>query len=387
MRFVRFIHTADWHLGRLFCGRHLTEDQSWLLDEFLKLVADSRVDAVVIAGDIYDRAVPPTEAVELFDEILSRLLLELRVKVFFIAGNHDSAQRLGFASRILTQQGLFVGAQLESGLEPVCLQDVYGPVYFQLYPYMEPAMVRAVFGQEKLMDFDAATGYVIGQGRSRIPAGARCVAIAHAFLAGGQSADSERPLMVGGSSNVSPAWFRGYTYTALGHLHSPQQAGAASVRYSGSLMKYSFSEAAQKKGVYVVDLDGAGNVQTDFLPLTPKRDLRRVSGYFDTILQDREAYPYSEDYMQIELLDTAPILDAQSRLRTVYPNFLDIRRTGLERSGELQLHGREYQNQSEQELFQSFFAEMTGEAMKDEEQKVLQASLAEVFRGMREGKA
>ena len=248
-------------------------------------------------------------------------------------------------------------------------------------------MVRAVFGQEKLMDFDAATGYVIGQGRSHIPEGARCVAIAHAFLAGGQSADSERPLMVGGSSNVSPAWFRGYTYTALGHLHSPQQAGAASVRYSGSLMKYSFSEAAQKKGVYVVDLDGVGNVQTDFLPLTPRRDLRRVSGYFDTILQDREAYPYSEDYMQIELLDTAPILDAQSRLRTVYPNFLDIRRTGLERSGELQLHGREYQNQSEQELFQSFFAEMTGEAMKDEEQKVLQASLAEVFRGMREGKA
>ena len=305
---MRFIHTADWHIGRLFCGRHLTEDQSWLLDEFLKLVADSRVDAVVIAGDIYDRAVPPTEAVELFDEILSRLLLELRVKVFFIAGNHDSAQRLGFASRILTQQGLFVGAQLESGLEPVCLQDSFGPVYFQLYPYMEPAMVRAVFGQEQLMDFDAATGFVIGQGRSHIPAGARCVAIAHAFLAGGQSADSERPLMVGGSSNVSPAWFRGYTYTALGHLHSPQQAGAASVRYSGSLMKYSFSEAAQKKGVYVVDLDGAGNVQTDFLPLTPKRDLRRVSGYFDTILQDREAYPYSEDYMQIELLDTAPIL-------------------------------------------------------------------------------
>ncbi len=384
---MRFIHTADWHLGRLFCGRHLTEDQAWLLDEFLRLVKDSQVDAVVIAGDIYDRAVPPTEAVELFDEILSRLLLELQVKVLFIAGNHDSAQRLGFASRILTQQGLFVGAQLENSLKPVCLEDASGPVYFQLYPYMEPAIVRAVFGQEKLMDFDAATGYVITQGRRQIPANARCVAIAHAFLAGGQSADSERPLQVGGSSNVSPAWFRDYTYTALGHLHSPQQAGAANVRYSGSLMKYSFSEVVQKKGVCVVDLDGAGNVNTEFLPLTPKRDLCRVSGYFDAILQDREAYPYTEDYMQIELLDTVPILDAQSRLREVYPNFLAILRTGLERSGELQPHDREYQNQSEQVIFQNFFEEMTGEAMNDEEQKLLQTSLAEVFRSMREEKA
>ena len=384
---MRFIHTADWHLGRYFHGLHLTDEQrELLLGQFLPLVRDEKADAVVIAGDIYDRGIPPVEAVALFDEVLTKLI-EQKVRVLYIAGNHDSARRIHFGNRLMQAAGVFVRGELEDPLTPVVLEDRFGPVYFQLYPYAEPAAIRAAFGREEQLDFDSATQLLVDTGREQIPADARSVAVAHAFLAGGQSSESERPLSVGGSGNVSPAMFRGFSYTALGHLHNPQSAGGEMIRYSGSLMKYSFSEAAQKKGVYVVDLDGAGNVQTDFLPLTPKRDLRRVSGYFDTILQDREAYPYSEDYMQIELLDTAPILDAQSRLRTVYPNFLDIRRTGLERSGELQLHGREYQNQSEQELFQSFFAEMTGEAMKDEEQKVLQASLAEVFRGMREGKA
>lgn len=384
---LRFIHTADWHLGRLFHGQHLTGEQSYLLDDFLRMVTDSRAEAVLIAGDIYDRAVPPTEAVELFDEVLARLLLEKKVQVFFIAGNHDSAQRLGFASRILDKQGLFVRGQLETDLQPFILQDQFGPVYFQLYPYMEPALVRAVFGREELMDFDTATGYVIAAGRKKIPARARCVAVAHAFIAGGQTTESERPLLVGGSSNVSPEYFRGYSYTALGHLHNPQQAGAASIRYSGSLMKYSFAEADQQKGLSVVELDGAGSTNVEFLPLVPKHDVCRVRGYFDEILSDRERYPKTEDYMLVELLDTEAILDVHGKLADVYPNLMQIDRPNLNRGGELKAPDHLRRNKSEAELFRDFFTEMTGEAMNAEQDKVLMESMEEIFRAMREGKA
>jgi len=382
---LRFIHTADWHLGRLFHGQHLTEDQAGLLEEFLHVVTDVRAEAVIIAGDVYDRAVPPTEAIELFDEILAKLLLEKKIPVLYIAGNHDSAQRLGFASRILQQQGLFVRGQLVNALEPVCLQDAYGPVYFQLYPYMEPSLVRAVFQEEGLMDFDAATGYAVAQGRERIPAGKRCVAVAHAFLAGGQTTESERPLMVGGSSNVSPAHFRAFHYTALGHLHNPQQAGAANIRYSGSLMKYSFDECGQKKGVVIVDLDEAGQAATKFLPLVPKHDLQSISGYFDELLQDRQKYPKSEDYVQVELLDTAAILDVHNRLREIYPNLMQIERPNLNRTGNLSAQEPMQRKQSEEELFGSFFSDMTGEKLDEEETRVLQQNVEDVFRRMREG--
>ena len=383
---MRFIHTADWHLGRLFHGQHLTEDQAYLLMEFLRMVTETKAEAVIIAGDIYDRAVPPTEAVELFDEVLAKLLLEKKVRVFYIAGNHDSAQRLDFGRRIMAGQGLFVRGNLTPSLEPVIVEDAYGPVYFQLFPYMEPAGVRAVFGGDEGWDFDAATGRVVEAGAACIPQGVRSVAVAHAFLAGGQVSDSERPLSVGGSSNVSPRYYRSFSYTALGHLHNPQRAGADHIRYSGSLMKYSFEESSQQKSLAVVDLDAQGQTAVELLPLLPKHDMRRIRGYFDDILRDRDRYPASDDYLLAELLDTDTILDVHGKLETIFPNLMQIDRPNLNYRSALADAGQVRRQQSEAELFAGFFQDMTGEALTEEQRSVFAETADGVFRREREGK-
>ena len=383
---LRFIHTADWHLGRIFHGQHLTEDQSYLLQDFLRMVTETKAEAVILAGDIYDRAVPPTEAVELFDEVLAKLLLEKKVKVFFIAGNHDSASRIGFGSRLFAGQGLFVQGLLTKTMAPVVLEDSYGPVYFSLLPYMEPSTVRSVFRIEEMMDFDAATGTVVEQAAAKIPAGRRSVAVAHAFIAGGQSSESERPLSVGGSSNVGAGWFRPFSYTALGHLHNAQPAGAENIRYSGSLMKYSFDEAGQKKSLAVVEMDGTGQVTAEFLPLVPKHDVCRVKGSMAEILQNREKYPCSEDYMLVELTDSGAVLDAHGKLEKVYPNLMQIERPGLLQSGELREHGTSYIGRPDDVLFADFFQDMTGEALDEAQQQALKVSMEELWRAEREGK-
>ncbi|MGP1406915.1 exonuclease SbcCD subunit D [Selenomonas sp.] len=387
---MRFIHTADWHLGRLFFGRHLTDDQARVLDELVHLAKDARAEAVVIAGDVYDRAVPPVEAVELFDDVLSRLLLEERCKVLYIAGNHDSAARLGFGSRLLAGGGVFVAGQLYADAPPVVLDDACGKVAFSLLPYMEPATVRFAYGEEAedLAGFDEATSFAVARAAACVPKGCRSVAVAHAFIAGGASSESERPLSVGGSDSVHPACFAPFSYTALGHLHAPQQAGAPNIRYAGSLMKYSFSEAAQRKGATVVDLAADGSVTIEEVALAAPHDLRVVRGTLEEILEDRARFPKSEDYTAVELMDKGPVLDAHGKLRTIYPNVLQVMRPGLmEQAGTVREQGRKKLDRPDDVLFGEFFADMTGEALDEAQKKELSDVLEALLREEREAKA
>ena len=386
---MRFIHTADWHLGRLFFGRHLTDDQAHLLDELVHLARDARAEAVVIAGDIYDRAVPPVEAVELFDDTLSRLLLDEKIKVLYIAGNHDSAARLGFGSRLLAGGGVFVAGQLQADAAPIVLDDAHGKVAFSLLPYMEPATVRFAYGEaaEELAGFDEATSFAVARAAALVPEGCRSVAVAHAFIAGGASSDSERPLSVGGSDSVSPACFARFSYTALGHLHAPQQAGAANIRYAGSLMKYSFSEAGQRKGATVVDLAADGTVSVEEVPLAAPHDLAVVRGTLEEILEDRERFPKSEEYTAVELMDKGPVLDAHGKLSRIYPNVLQVTRPGLmEQAGALREQGRKKLERPDDVLFGEFFADMTGETLDEAQKKELFDVLEELLREEREAK-
>lgn len=382
---MRFLHTADWHLGRIFHGRHLTDDQAKLLEDILHLVHEEKVDALLIAGDIYDRAVPPIEAIELFDSFLSKLLLEDKIPILFIAGNHDSGARLSFGHRLLTAHGLHVVGRLTDGLAPVILEDSYGSVAFSLLPYIEPADVRAFYDEENLLDFDMANAYVLKQARSKIPAHMRSVAIAHAFLAGGKTSDSERPLTAGGSGAVHPTRYQGYDYVALGHLHRPQTAGSASIRYSGSLMKYSFDEVQQKKSLTLVDMDGKGQVQIQEIPLQPPHDLRRVSGTLQEILTNHAQYPHSEDYMAVSLLDEGPVLYAREKLQTIYPNLMQIERPILLETAETRHIRREALRRGDSELFADFFADMTGTAMTEKEHEFLKNVLEEIRREERLG--
>lgn len=380
---MRILHTADWHLGRLFHGLHLTEDQAYILEELHAVVRETKPDVLVIAGDVYDRAVPPTEAVTLLDETLSRLLLDAKLQIILIAGNHDSPERLGFGSRLLAAQGLHVCSALRPDWQPFPLADAHGEVWFAPLPFAEPSLVRGVFSFEA-EGCEAAMDFLVRRALDAIPAGARKVAVAHAFVAGGTISESERALSVAGSANVPPALFAPFDYTALGHLHNAQRAGSDSVRYSGSLLKYSFDEARQKKGCCLVELDADGATHVEEIALRPRRDVQKLEGYFDDILQDRTRYPASDDYVCVSLLDAQAILDVHGQLRALYPNLLLVERPGLYAGGELAQEKRDCRGKSEQLLFGDFFRQMTGEALSQAQEAAFARQLDALRKAQRE---
>lgn len=381
---MRFLHTSDWHLGRLFHGIHLTEDQAYVLAQFIDLVRESKPDAIIIAGDIYDRAVPPIEAVELLNELVSQILLDYKVPIIMIAGNHDSAERLGFGSRLLAGQGLYVVGGLTKEIQPIPLYDEHGPVYFAPLTYGEPALVRERLSRPEIASHEQAMQAMVQDVSKKIPSKARSVAIAHAFIAGSLESESERPLSIGGSSMVNATVFQDFSYTALGHLHNSQQAGNPVIRYSGSLLKYSFAEASQQKGIYLIEMDKEGGVRVERVSLTPRRNVRCIKGYINEILQ----YPLDEnnrqDYISVTLLDEAPILDAMGKLREIYPNVLQIESPRFSKKGVLSGLPKDHRKLSEKELFAAFYHQMTGDTMTQEQQNHLIKVIEELYRQERE---
>lgn len=381
---MRFLHTSDWHLGRIFHGVHLTNDQAHLLNQFLECVQDTQPDAIVLAGDVYDRAVPPTEAIELLDDTLSQIILDYHVPIILIAGNHDSPERLGFGNKLLSRQGLHVAGTLTGVPQPIILEDEHGPVYFLPFTYAEPALVRERLDEPEASDHEQALELMIRQALRQVPENSRKVAIAHAFIAGGLTTDSERPLSIGGSGMVSAAVFEPFHYTALGHLHNSQKAGAEHIRYPGSLMKYSFAEANQTKGINLVEINSQGDARIESLALSPKRDVRILEGYFQEILKNATSLGNSEDYLQIVLKDTDPILDAMGQLRSVFPNVLAIDRPHLSTASVLSGPTADHRKLSEKQLFASFFEQMTEQALTEEQDVEFSGILEEVFRDIRE---
>jgi exonuclease SbcD len=362
---MRFIHTADWHLGRLFHGVHLTEDQAHILDEFVAFVKDGRPDVLLIAGDIYDRAVPPPEAVALLDDVLSRLVLGLKVPVVLIAGNHDSPHRLGFGSRLLAGQRLHIFGSLADELTPVVIDDNAGPVYIYALPYAEPPVVRESLSSDAIQDHQAAMLALIGRMRQLHPEATRSILVAHTFVVGGLECESERPLSVGGAGAVDCACFDGFDYVALGHLHRPQTAGKDVVQYAGSLLKYSFSEANHRKSVSLVEMDAQGRCRVEKIALTPRRDVRCLEGHLADILRGPQSGENPQDYLMVTLLDTGAILDAMGKLRDVYPNVLHIERPGLMAGGEMHGTRADHRKMNDTELFASFFLQATGERLTE----------------------
>ena len=377
---MRILHTADWHLGKSLRGYSLLEDQCFILDEFLHLVDDAKPQAVVIAGDIYDRGIPPSDAVLLLSEVLTKIVLERKIMTFAIAGNHDSASRLSFGGEILAQAGLIMSGVLDMYAPPVIVNDEFGQVAFTLLPYFEPGAVDNMLR----LDADAATAKVTAAARNRVPQNCRSVAVAHLFAAGGVTSESERPLNVGGASNVAPTHFAAFNYTALGHLHAPQRAGADNIRYSGSPLKYSFDEATQKKGAVLVELSGDGTAKTEEMPLRAKRDVRVIEGYMDEIRRDRERYPVSDDYILVRLLDKTAILSAYDKLAEVYSHLGGIEFCGLTYEQNMSEASQQRENISETDLFADFYYEMTGEGLNEKQEQIVAECVQEIYRAERE---
>jgi exonuclease SbcD len=366
---MKFLHTADWHLGRQFHNVSLLDDQAHVLDQFVALCQDHNVDAIVIAGDVYDRAVPPADAVSLLNDVLERLVLGAGIPVVMIAGNHDSAERLGFGSKLLTAGGFHVYGPLSSAVEPVVLSDAHGDVHFCPLPFADPAQVRLHLSNDSLHNHDAAVRAMAAQLRAKVPGEGRSVAIGHCWVAGGKESESERPLTVGGTGEVASDCFAGFQYTALGHLHRPQQAGEG-IHYSGSLLKYSFSEVDHRKSVNLVEMDASGSVSVERIELSPRRDVRIIEGALDELLKGPTSGESAEDYLLVRLTDQKAILDAVGKLRQLYPNVLHLERPGLQMGQTAELKGGDHLKRSEIDLYKDFYEEVTGNELIEGGEKV-----------------
>jgi exonuclease SbcD len=366
---MKFLHTSDWHIGRQFHNVSLLEDQKHVLAQIIEYVKTEQVDALVIAGDIYDRAIPPANAVALLDETLNTICLTLNVPVILISGNHDSAERLRFGAGQMKQSGLHILSKIEDVTQAVIIKDEGLEVAFYGIPYCEPLSVRQVFNEE-LKNYDDAHTFLVNKIKDATLSNQINVLISHCFIDGAEESDSERPLQIGGADRVSYTPCTSFDYVALGHLHSPQYKGEPHIRYSGSIMKYSFSEQHQKKGVSLVEVDKTGLVKQTHLPLKPLRNMRVIEGELNTILEQGKLDPHSDDYLLVRLTDKHAILDPMSKLRAVYPNVLHLEKPGMfDPSNRLMTQAS--LKRGEAEMFKDFYSQVTGNDMSNEQQEVI----------------
>jgi len=384
---MKLFHTADWHLGKLVQGVYMTDDQRYVLEQFLKAIDDEQPDAVIIAGDLYDRALPPVEAVDLLDELLAEIVLKRKVPVLSIAGNHDSPTRLQFGSKLMKETGLHIAGDLVN-LEPIILNDEFGEVHFHLVPFAEPSTVKSIFKDDTISTYDDAMKKVIDVIEERMDKSKRHIFIGHAFVTPNgekmeNTSDSERPLAIGGSECVSAEYFKPFHYTALGHLHKAHYVLNETIRYSGSPLKYSASEANHGKGYLIVNLDKEGQVSIEKRPLIPRRDLRIVEGSIQDILKT----PINEDYVFVRLTDLTPVVGAMEQIRTVYPNAMHVERKALPREtfeGEESVVRREQMD--DLSLFKAFHKEIVGQEPTEIAQQLFEEVLQELLSEERETK-
>jgi len=369
---VTLLHTADWHLGRVLHGAHLTNDQAHALRGLVDLAREVRPDAVLVAGDVYDRAVAPPEAVDLLDDTLTHLAVELRIPVVLIAGNHDSAERLTFGARLLAGGGLHVFGHAEIAARPLVLRDNAGEVEVHALPYVEPPRVADLLGDATLHGAQAATQAMVDRIRSQARS-RRKVLVGHAFVTGGAGSDSERPLSVGGAGTVDASCFSGFDYVALGHLHRPQSIGQG-IEYAGSLLKYSTSEIDHSKSVHVVRMSADGTCEVERVTLPLLRDFRRVEGTLGQLLT-QPPLGQREDFVVARLLDRGPVFDAIDRLRAIWPNILHIERPEFGVEGSADIARIDRRQIGERELFAQFFQDVTGEALTQTEAAAFDAEL------------
>lgn len=378
---MKIAHTADWHLGKIIFQTKLLEDQAQLLDDFCHSLDEQRPDVLIIAGDVYDRSIPPSDAVELLDHTLKRIIIELKIPILMISGNHDSPERLHFGSSFMRHMGLHVRGKLDGFDQPITFKDEFGPVDFFLLPYADPAEVKSFTEDETIHTHQAAYEKLIKQIMTNKISGRRSVLITHAFLAGGTESESERPLSVGGTGVVDASLFDDFTFTALGHLHRPQDILKEKVHYSGSLMKYSFSEVLHQKSYSLIEL-GPDTVSIKRIPLKANRDLRIVKGTFEEILEKGRNDNRNEDFILAVIEDEKAILNPIEKLRGVYPNVMKIERDLVAREKNSKLTVKERESKSDVELFEAFFEQITpeGTVYSDEMKKVVEDIFSTVYK-------
>ena len=400
---MRFLHTADWHLGRIFYGQYLTDDQAYVLEhQFFTILKEERIDGILLAGDVFDRAVPPIEAIELWDSIITRLAMDYKVPLFVVSGNHDGAERLEVGRSMLSESGIHIWGSPHHALQPFEFEGFDGRVAICPMPFSEPRRIGDALGlnssESKPVDTDMTDdtlfSYVDDKDQEavalnlhnydqmyqawsdylykQVPKQMRSIAISHAFVMGGEVGGSERTLSVGGSEQVSPHVFKNFHYTALGHLHGPQRMGADHIRYSGSPLKYSFDEHAQKKSFTIIDMDTNGNIDISTIPVEAKRDVVILEGYFEDLLNNTALQTkHKDDYVQARLLDTMPIMDGMAKLRQVYHRCMTIELAGRIATPVVDMGDAVFKELDERQLFNQFAETVWKEPLTEREQQYI----------------
>lgn len=382
---MKIFHTADWHLGKLVQGVSMIEDQAYILYQFLQEIDKEKPDVVVIAGDLYDRSVPPTEAVSLLDNIFSEIAIKREIPVVAIAGNHDSPGRIHFGSQFMDAKGLHIIGNLSKELKPVVLNDQFGEVHFHLIPYTDPSHVRYIYGDDTVKTQQDAMAKILEHVVESLDPNVRHVLVGHAFVTKDgvkeeNNTDAERPLSIGGSECIDAKLFEPFHYTALGHLHQAHFVDQEKIRYSGSPLKYSISEETHKKGYLIIDLAADGSIEVTKKQLVPRRELRTVEKSMDEILKS----PKSEDYVFVKLLDDTPIISPMEKIRSVYPNAMHVERVILKDYSNVEQEIESRQKMDDMTLFKSFYKEILGKSADEQTIELFQEVLQEELLAKRE---
>ncbi len=365
---MRFLHTADLHIGKRVNEFSMLEDQEYILRQILKTADKEQVEVVLIAGDVYDKQVPSAEAVRLFDWFLTQLNSR-KLPVFVIGGNHDSVERLSFGAQIMEESGVYLTQSYDGKVVPVRLEDEYGPVNLWMLPFLKPAMVKRFFPEQDIVTYQDALETVIGH--MELNREERNLLIAHQFVTGAVTGGSEDSVevFVGGVENVDASVFADFDYVALGHIHRAQSAGGEQIRYSGTPLKYSFSEIRHEKSVTIAELKEKGSLTVHQEPLKPLHDMREIRGsYEELVLRENYQGTDLEDYLHVILTDENDIPDVIGRLRSIYPNImkLDYDNQRTRRNQELMKEEAAVE-QSPMELLGQFFSQQNNQEMSPEQ--------------------
>lgn len=377
---MKLIHLSDIHLGKRVNEFSMLEDQAYILKKILAVVDEEKPDGVLIAGDVYDKSVPSTEAVQLFDDFLVRLA-ERKLPVFIISGNHDSPERLSFANRLIDAVGIHLAPVYNGVVESITLSDEYGPMNVYMLPFIKPAHVRGFFPDTEITGYSDAVAAAIG--RMNIDKTQRNVLITHQFVTGAQRSDSEE-LSVGGTDNIGAEVFCDFDYVALGHIHGPQNMDSGRIRYCGSPLKYSFSEAAQQKSVTVAELKEKGTLEIHTVPLIPRRDMVELKGSYQqlTLREFYENTTYQEDYTHITLTDEEDIPDAVAKLRAVYHNLMKLDYDNTRTRHSAAISGAEnVETRSPIDLFAEFYELQNGLPMSAEQTELVASLIEKIWEG------
>ena len=372
---MRFLHLADLHIGKRVNGFSMIEDQKFVFEQVYNVIENEKIDGIIMAGDIYDKPVPSAEAVKLFDEMLTRLV-SINLPIFVISGNHDSAERIGFGSDILSAAKVYMSRVYNGNLQKIELEDDYGKINVYLLPFIKPATVKNIYKEAEIKDYDDALEYVLSQ--EKIDETKRNVIVSHQFVTGAMRSESEE-VSVGGLDNVSVENYEAFDYVALGHIHRAQQMGRESARYAGTLLKYSFSEEKHNKSMTIVDLKEKGNIEIKEIPVKQLHDLKTIKGKFSKITSE-EFYKElkKEDYYRAVLTDEDDILNAIGKLKSIYPNLMSMEYDNTRtRSYSVVDNVETGETKSPLDYFEEFFEKQNGRKMSEKQRNYLLEILGE----------